>query len=265
MSEKLKTNEIKKQLSDSKLSILSMTSVFSTEMIHERFSDSDKSEFIIPDFQRFQRVWTEDVKSKFIESIFIGIPINNILTYEIEGGKLEIIDGLQRLNSVYEYLENTLELCGLEILSSLNNTKFEDLPEDEKAVFKRKSLNFTVLHKHNDESVKYELFYRINYGQEPLEPQEKREGSQKASNLSRMVTELSQKYYFVFSQMRSKKFSAIRKYDRELIARCIFLFSRFPNLKGKFEIQKELDDMYKKSSANFTQDKCDSMKNTFES
>jgi Protein of unknown function DUF262 len=58
---------------------------------------------IIPDFQRLFR-WTTDKKSSFVESILIGIPIPPAFAYEEEDGNWELVDGLQRLSTVLEFM-----------------------------------------------------------------------------------------------------------------------------------------------------------------
>ncbi len=62
--------------------------------------------------RRYQRklVWTESEKARLIESILSGFPIPLILLAErprTEGaGKYEIIDGVQRLNAIFSFIEN---------------------------------------------------------------------------------------------------------------------------------------------------------------
>ena len=58
---------------------------------------------ILPDFQRLFR-WTPDKKSNFVESILIGIPIPPAFVYENENGTWELIDGLQRISTVLEFM-----------------------------------------------------------------------------------------------------------------------------------------------------------------
>jgi hypothetical protein len=58
---------------------------------------------IIPDFQRLFR-WTPDRKSNFVESILIGIPIPPAFAYENENGTWELVDGLQRISTVLEFM-----------------------------------------------------------------------------------------------------------------------------------------------------------------
>ena len=56
---------------------------------------------IHPEFQRFFR-WSEEQKSRLIESILLGIPIPSIFVSQREDGVWDVIDGLQRLSTIFE-------------------------------------------------------------------------------------------------------------------------------------------------------------------
>src|SRR5688572_29845640 len=62
------------------------------------------SEIIVsPDFQRLFR-WNSSRKTTFIESLLLGIPIPPIFVYQNQDGIWELIDGLQRLSTVFEFV-----------------------------------------------------------------------------------------------------------------------------------------------------------------
>ena len=74
-------------------------------------------------------VWDDEAKSKFVESILLEMPIMPFVAYlSEEDAKMEIIDGSKRIEALVDYCFDELQLCGLEILKSLNGTKFSDLP-----------------------------------------------------------------------------------------------------------------------------------------
>jgi hypothetical protein len=62
----------------------------------------DKELVINPAFQRLFR-WNESQKTRFIESLLIGIPIPPIFVMQDAGGVWELIDGLQRLSTILEF------------------------------------------------------------------------------------------------------------------------------------------------------------------
>ena len=69
----------------------------------EIMSMYERDEIIInPEFQRFYR-WTNQQKTRFMESVFLGIPIPPIFVAEDDNGKWELVDGLQRLSTILSF------------------------------------------------------------------------------------------------------------------------------------------------------------------
>lgn len=70
--------------------------------------DKDDNEIYVPDYQR-EFVWDTTRQSRFIESLLLGLPVPFIFTAEIpETGRLEIVDGSQRIRTLAAYLSNEL-------------------------------------------------------------------------------------------------------------------------------------------------------------
>ncbi len=142
---------------------------------------------IHPEFQRLYR-WDDDQKSKFIESILLGIPVPPIFVYQAEKNVWEVIDGLQRLSTIFQFigiLKNSdgdlyppLLLKATHFLPSMKGFSWKsDNPstcfdESLQILFKRKKLHFNILTPGSDISTKYDLFDRLNSGGLQLEPQE---------------------------------------------------------------------------------------------
>lgn len=59
----------------------------------------DEEMIIDPEFQRYFR-WKASQKTKFIESLLLGIPFPPIFVFQTQKGLWELIDGLQRLSTV---------------------------------------------------------------------------------------------------------------------------------------------------------------------
>lgn len=145
---------------------------------------------IHPEFQRYYR-WSDFQKSRLIESILLGIPIPEIFVAQREDGVWDVVDGLQRLSTIYEFvgilkdidgdLLPPLELTETKYLPSLEGKKWKD-PEDEEDSFnvtqrlivKRSRIGVSIILRESDEKSKYELFQRLNTGGSPLSPQEVR-------------------------------------------------------------------------------------------
>ena len=138
---------------------------------------------ILPDFQRLFR-WSPEKKSAFIESILIGIPIPPVFAYEKDDGTWELIDGLQRISTVLEFMgilrdpdisdisKEPSTLLKTKYLPSLDGMRWEETedpqaPAFEKSMqlfFRRARIDFQVLKYPSDPKTKYDLFQRLNRG-----------------------------------------------------------------------------------------------------
>ena len=90
--------------------------------------EKDDNELYVPEYQR-EFVWDDKHQSRYIESLLLGLPVPFIFAAEIKKtGRLEIVDGSQRIRTMAAYLSDELKLKSLENLSELNNTFFSQLP-----------------------------------------------------------------------------------------------------------------------------------------
>ena len=141
-----------------------------------------------PDYQR-EFVWNNRTMSKFIESLLLSIPIPTIFLAENKDDTFEVIDGQQRLTTLFAFMKsdrvveevklsdslknvNTLTLNGLETLTKYNKKKFEDLEDGLKRKFNNVSLPVVIIKKDSTEDIKYDIFSRINSGSAKLNSQE---------------------------------------------------------------------------------------------
>jgi len=131
---------------------------------------------ISPDYQR-RFVWDETRQSQLIESIFLGIPIPSLFMATNEDSTWEVIDGLQRLTTMMNFISpkagtEALIIKGLEKVPSLNGAKFEDLPNNLKLTLLTRPIRITVLNDRSDYQVRFDLFERLNTGGITLHEQE---------------------------------------------------------------------------------------------
>lgn len=132
-----------------------------------------------PVYQRRHR-WRPSQRSRLIESILLNIPIPPVFLYENEYNKYEVMDGLQRLESIRDFLENGFRLSGLEYWKELNGSLFKDLPDVLKRGLFRRTITAVVLlaeTKHLTQGgldIKKALFERLNSGGTRLNSQELR-------------------------------------------------------------------------------------------
>ena len=141
------------------------------------------SELVInPIYQRYFR-WTESQKTRFIESLLLGIPTPPIFVFQQSGGVWELIDGLQRISTVLEFVgelrrENGVmapsSLEGTNLVPSLADVTWESLPMSLRLGIRRSRMRVEILKKESDEEAKFELFQRLNTGGTNLSDQEVR-------------------------------------------------------------------------------------------
>ncbi len=142
-------------------------------------------------FPKFQRrdAWSNKAKSKFIESLILGLPIPQIILAEKQDlrGKYIVIDGKQRLLTLRRFFSEKdddefepLKLTGLEILIQLNNKTYKNMKEspdffDEINLLENQSIRTTIIKNWPNESFLYTVFLRLNTGSIKLSPQELRQ------------------------------------------------------------------------------------------
>lgn len=146
----------------------------------EIMSMYERAEIIInPDFQRLYR-WTDEQKTRFMESIIMGIPIPPIFVAEDENGRWELVDGLQRISTVLSFFgllktmpeKNNWVLDDADLIKSLNGFKCEDLPLKIQLNIKRASCRIEIIKWNSEYDLRFELFNRLNTGGSPLTNQE---------------------------------------------------------------------------------------------
>lgn len=153
-----------------------------------------------PDFQRRHR-WNIEKKSKLIESFIINVPVPPIFLYEVEYAKYEVMDGLQRMTTIYEFYNDAFELQGLEQWRELNGLKYSQLPTKIKEGIDRRYLSSIILlyetarNPEEAQFMKQLVFERLNSGGELLTPQETRNALYDGK-LNRLCIELSRNRKF---------------------------------------------------------------------
>lgn len=147
------------------------------EVISSKFGDKNdpNSTLYIPDYQR-NFVWDPKKQSKFIESVLLGVPLTPFLVSEDEDGRLEIIDGSQRIRTLIAFFENKLKLRNLNKLENINTAKYKDLPKRSQTYFKNRDFKFIIADNAID-AIKQDIFERINTTSEKLSDTEIRKGS----------------------------------------------------------------------------------------
>ena len=155
---------------------------------------SNQELVIQPDYQRLFR-WSLEQRSRIIESILLELPIPQIFVIENENGVIELIDGLQRVSSVIQFIDasllelDPLVLAGCDLIPELNGQSFSTLALSLKLRLKRSSVRTIVIKRQSSSMLRYEMFKRLNTGGSILASQEIRNCT------ARMLGEPGVKFY----------------------------------------------------------------------
>lgn len=194
---------------------------------------------IHPEFQRVFR-WSAQQKSRLIESLLLGIPLPPIYVAVNESGVWEVIDGVQRLSTIFEFMGDLkgpesetsdaivrkppLMLEATKHLPNLEGVTFEGIDNTLKLEFKRTRLDVKILERDGSSSGKFDLFERLNTYGAVLSPQELRNCVLVSLNpdLYRSLKRLAEDSHFVACTLLSDMQLAER-YDMDLALRFIVL------------------------------------------
>jgi|ERR1017187_8545081 hypothetical protein len=152
------------------------TKQFSLHQIYEMINRGDIN--LAPDFQR-NLVWDNKRKSRLIESILMRIPLPMFYFAQDDEGRISVVDGLQRLSTIREFMDNKLRLRKLEYLDEKCGGKTYTNDNPKKAIdakyfrwFNMTQITVNVIDPSSPFKLKYDIFRRINTGGQPLNSQE---------------------------------------------------------------------------------------------
>jgi hypothetical protein len=183
-----------------------------------------------PDFQR-NLVWDNLQKSRLIESILLRIPLPMFYFAEDKDGKLSIVDGLQRISTIKEFMDNKFPLNKLQYLKETCGGRYYESKENKKGIdakyfrwFNLTTLSANIIDPASPFKVKYDIFRRINTGGRPLNNQEIRNcltGNAMRDVLKEMAS-LKE-----FKDATDNSIKSKRMGDREIALRFLLFYKMF--------------------------------------
>lgn len=207
-----------------------------------------------PNYQR-NEVINRQKASGIIESAVLGIPLPPIYLFKDKEGKLEVIDGQQRLISFFGFLGqlrgvktklNGFKLIGLDILTNLNGLDHNH--EYFKVVLNDKLLDFTLKtftfdeEKGFEQSLKYEIFERLNKNPFPIKANSfELWNCIYLSDFTRLIKKIVKTDLFHTSISRKSASTDDLRMDNENdVLRFITLTNNYKELKDKTHLPKSL-------------------------
>lgn len=124
-----------------------------------------------PDFQRFF-VWNAERQSRLIESLLLRIPIPVFYVAADETENWLVVDGVQRMSTIYDYVLDRFPLSQLEYLDKFDRKTYSELPRQMQRRIGESELVVNIIDPGTPQDVMFNIFHRINTGGITLNGQE---------------------------------------------------------------------------------------------
>jgi uncharacterized protein with ParB-like and HNH nuclease domain len=116
-----------------------------------------------PDWQRAY-VWRGKRPSMLIESLLMQIPIPVVFLAKTSNESYEVIDGVQRLTTAFNFLESKFPLNGMAVFTDYNGKLFKDLPKQAQSQIEDAAITAFILSEKTSQDMLFTIFERINTG-----------------------------------------------------------------------------------------------------
>lgn len=126
---------------------------------------------LAPDFQR-NLIWRRHQKTRLIESLLLKIPLPVFYVSSDENDDWDVVDGIQRMSTIRDYVGGCFSLEGLEYLTRFRGKTFEDLPRRMQRRIHEAELLVNIIEYGTPPEVMFNVFTRINTGGTLLNAQE---------------------------------------------------------------------------------------------
>ena len=255
----MSNDEINAKYKRGEIRIVTEQARYPVKSIKSMLDDEDYK--LNPEYQRRKR-WDNGKKSRLIESFIMNVPLPPIFLYEYEYSKFEVMDGLQRLTTIYDFYSGDFALEDMGYWKELEGKRYQDLPADIQKGIDRRYISSIVLLEETAktpeeaEELKQIVFERLNSGGEKLTSQETRNALYNG-NFNKLCIKLSEnkKFRAMWNIPLNEEKLITSEMDRrmgdvELVLR-FFAYRFIDSLTGTVEIF--LDD-YLKSANNFPEE-----------
>ena len=188
------------------------------ELLKNRFDHKELD--LNPDFQRHIGIWDDTRKSRLVESLLLRIPIPVFYMAEDPTetaiDRLIVVDGVQRLSTIFAFMNDTFALKRLEYLRRFDGATFSQLPGHMQRRIRETELICNIIERETPEEVMYNVFLRVNTGGRALNSQEIRH-AMNPGPARELLASLAASDEFLEATQRSIR--TIRMDDRELVLR----------------------------------------------
>lgn len=190
---------------------------------------AEKGKLILqPEFQR-KYVWDVGRASRLVESVLLEIPLPIVYLNEDPDGTQNVIDGQQRLTSLFSFKRGTFpdgsafKLKGLRAFTELNGLSYKELEEKLQERIDDYPIRTILFKKESDAGLQYEIFERLNSGSMPLSEQELRNCTTRGP-LNELIKELADQADF--KKLLNVSDPDWRMWNVELVLRFVALHTK---------------------------------------
>lgn len=146
---------------------------FEVQSLYKKYKRDPKELELSPDYQR-NFVWNGKEKSRLIESIIIKIPLPLFYIDSRDEDKWIVIDGLQRLTTIFDFMDDKFKLTNMEYLADLKGKRFSKLERKYQRRIEDFQLLCNLIRPNTPAKIAFNIFQRINTLGKKLEVQELR-------------------------------------------------------------------------------------------
>jgi hypothetical protein len=224
--------EAEKQILEYSRTVKFTVTEYSFEFIVQKLN-SDR--YYVPGYQR-ELVWTPAKQSKFIESVFMGLPIPFVFFWQDKDGRMEIVDGSQRLRTIRDFMADKFTLRELETIPAANGLRYSEFSKSRQLKFAETSIRVIILDNTTDAVTRTEMFARVNTGGTTANDAEVRRGSL-PGNFMDLIIQLANESEFVDLTPVSQPL--VDKREREELVTRFFAYLNSFDLNGDIPNYKE--------------------------
>lgn len=187
-----------------------------------------------PDFQRGMGVWSPLKQSRLIESLLMKIPIPSFYFDASNEDRWLVVDGLQRLSTIRNFIDGKFVLENLEFLHEFEGLTFSELtPTMQRRIEETEFVCYQIM-PNTPSRVKFEIFRRINTGGNNLTAQEMRHALYVGAVTDLLKDMVSSRE---FLEATSSGIPSQRMADRE----CALRYLAFSSIDPATYAKKDLD------------------------
>lgn len=252
-------------------SLFRITSYGADLSFRELIARYEDEELLKPELQR-NYVWDRIEASRFIDSILLGLPVPSIFLAQQADEKLLIVDGYQRIMTVYDFVRGVFSRDGRVFRLSRTNRiherwrgqAFSELYESDQRKIRNTTIHAIIFVQHlpeGDDTSLFQVFERINTSGRTLMPQEIR-NCVAQGRFNRLLFDLNAHGHW--RELFGLSEPEARMRDMEFVLRFFALSSPTYRQDDRERISlKRFLDLYMKNNKDMDEDECERLKQRF--